>query len=303
MSDTELGDSPASATKAMGLMVIAVLLLPCIDAISKWLSGAVSPGQIAWCRFFIQSMLLLPLLYWHRSGPPALSTHALRGLFLAIATLCFFTAVGYLPLADAIAIFFIEPLVVTLLSPFVLGETVGWRRLSAVTVGFCGALLVIQPSFTIFGWPAVLPIISALTFAGYILLTRHAALRESPVQMQFWAGFFGCALLSPALLIGDGLSLTLLALRWPTPEQLQLLLLMGLIATVGHLFVVYALRSGAVGMLAPFQYLEIVSATALGYWVFSNLPTNTTWLGIAIIVASGLYVFHREHVVRRRARC
>ena len=301
MPNADLSDSITNARKAMVLMVIAVLLLPGIDAIGKWLSGSVSPGLIAWFRFFFQSLLMSPLLYWYGNRQPALLTHLLRGLLLSIATLCFFTAVGYLPLADAIAIFFIEPLLVTLLSPFVLGETVGWRRLSAVLVGFCGALLVIQPNFMVFGWPVLLPLITALAFAGYILLTRRAALRESPVQMQFWVGFFGWVLLSPALLIGDSLSIALLDLQWPNAEHLRLLMLMAVVATIGHLFIAGALRSGRVGMLAPFQYLEIVSATFLGYLFFNDLPTDTTWVGIALIVASGIYVFYREQLVRRRS--
>ena len=281
----------------MVLMIVAMLMLPGIDAIGKWLSDSVAPGQIAWSRFFFQSLLMLPLVMYgrrDRMDMTALPIHALRGLLLAVATLCFFTALRFLPLADAIAIFFVEPLLVTLLSPFVLGESVGWRRLSAVLAGFCGALLIIQPGFVAFGGASLLPLISALTFAGYMLLTRRMAPIIPPEQMQFWSGLFGCAALSLALIAGEGLSIAEIDPHWPTAEQWGLLMLLGLIATVGHLLVVYALRYGSIALLAPFQYLEIVSATIFGFWLFGDLPTRITWFGIVIIVGAGLYVFYRE---------
>ena len=155
-------------------MIIAMLILPGIDAIAKYLSGVISPGQVAWSRFFFQILLMYPLLFRTR-GPwftPALWLHAARGCCIAGATLLFFTGLKYLPIADAISIFFIEPMLVTLLSALLLGETVGWRRLSAIVIGFCGALIIIRPTFSEVGWPVLYPVGAAFCFAFYILLTR-----------------------------------------------------------------------------------------------------------------------------------
>jgi S-adenosylmethionine uptake transporter len=135
--------------RAMAMMIVAMLMLPGIDAIAKWLSGSISSGQVTWSRFFFQIILMSPLLLMTR-GPwftPALWLHAARGALIASATLFFFSGLAYLPLADAIAIFFIEPLLVTLLSALFFGEAIHWRRISAISLGFVGALIIIRPTF------------------------------------------------------------------------------------------------------------------------------------------------------------
>ena len=285
----------------MTLMLVAMLILPGIDAIAKWLSDAVSAGQVAWCRFLFQTLLMLPLFLRSRGPTPAraLPLHALRGVLLALATLLFFAALKFLPLADAISIFFVEPLILTLLSAIFLAEPVGRRRVTAVAVGFAGALIVIRPSFAELGTPALLPLGAALSFAVYLMLTRALAQREQPERMQFYAGLFGGIAMTVALLIGDAAGVPVLSYVRPDPSQWLLLAGLGVIATVGHLMVVHAFRHAAAGMLAPFQYVEIVGATILGLVFFGDFPDATTWVGVSIIVASGLYVFHREALIAR----
>ena len=132
--------SNTSTSKAMAMMIAAMLMLPGIDAIAKWLAGSISSGQVTWSRFFFQIILMSPLLL-HTRGPwltPSLLLHAARGSLIAFATLFFFSGLAYLPLADAIAIFFIEPLLVTLLSALFFGEAIHWRRISAIGLGFIG---------------------------------------------------------------------------------------------------------------------------------------------------------------------
>ena len=134
----------------MLMMIIAMLMLPAIDAIAKWLAGSVSSGQVTWSRFLFQIILMSPLLLRTR-GPwftPALYLHAARGAMIAFATLFFFSGLAYLPLADAIAIFFIEPLLVTLLSAVFFKEVIHWRRMSAISLGFIGAMIIIRPTFS-----------------------------------------------------------------------------------------------------------------------------------------------------------
>jgi S-adenosylmethionine uptake transporter len=280
----------------MLMMIVAMLALPGIDAIAKWLAGSISSGQVTWSRFFFQILFMAPLLLRTR-GPwftPALWLHAARGAMIAFATLFFFSGLAYLPMADAIAIFFIEPLLVTLLSALFFGEAIHWRRITAISLGFVGALIIIRPTFSEVGPAAFYPVAAAFCFSFYIVLTRKLVSNEDPIRLQFFAGIFGCLVMSLALGYGSVSGTEILASNWPTQQQWLLLAALGLIATICHLLVTYAYRLASIGILAPFQYVEIIGATILGLVVFSDFPDAITWLGIAIIVGSGMYVFHRE---------
>lgn len=284
------------SARAMILMVFAMLILPGIDAIAKLLSGIISSGQVAHCRFLFQVLFMFPLLLMTR-GPwlnRLLWLHAARGCLIALATTLFFTGLAYLPLADAISIFFVEPLLVTLLSALLLGEQVGWRRMAAIAVGFLGALIVIRPTFTEVGWAVLYPVGTALCFSFYILLTRKLVAADDPIRLQFFAGFFGLLVMSVAIWIGTGSDFPILRATWPDSNQWLMLAALGLIATIGHLLVVFAFRMASVAVLAPFQYVEIIGATLLGLIFFNDFPDPVTWLGIGIIVGSGIYIFHRE---------
>jgi len=285
-----------STATAMVMMIAAMLMLPGIDAIAKWLSGSVSSGQVTWSRFFFQIILMSPLLLKTR-GPwftPALALHAARGSLIAFATLFFFSGLAYLPLADAIAIFFIEPLLVTLLSALFFKEVIHWRRISAISLGFVGALIIIRPTFGEVGFAALYPVAAAFCFSFYIVLTRKLVRHEDPIRLQFFAGIFGCLVMSIALAYGTAQGVAILTAAWPTTDPWLLLGLLGLIATVCHMLVVYAYRLASIGILAPFQYVEIIGATILGLIIFDEFPDTVTWVGVAIIVCSGMYVFHRE---------
>ncbi len=285
-----------STATAMVMMICAMLVLPGIDAIAKWLSASVSSGQVTWSRFFFQIFLMSPLLLRSR-GPwftPTLWLHAARGAMIAFATLLFFSGLAYLPLADAISIFFIEPLLVTLLSALFFGEVIHWRRISAICLGFIGALIIIRPTFAETGVAALYPVGAACCFSTYILLTRKLVRHEDPIRLQFFAGIFGCLVMSLALGYGTAQDIKILSVVWPTLDQWLLLGLLGVIATSCHLLVTYAYRLASIGILAPFQYIEIIGASILGLLIFGEFPDAITWLGIAIIVGSGLYVFHRE---------
>lgn len=285
-----------STASAMLMMIAAMLMLPGIDAIAKWLSGSVSSGQVTWSRFFFQIILMSPLLLKTR-GPwltPALALHAARGSLIAFATLFFFSGLAYLPLADAIAIFFIEPLLVTLLSALFFKEAIHWRRISAISIGFVGALIIIRPTFSEVGFAALYPVGAAFCFSFYIVLTRKLVRHEDPIRLQFFAGIFGCLVMSIALTYGTAHGVAILTAAWPTTDHWLLLGALGLIATVCHLLVVYAYRLASIGILAPFQYVEIIGATILGLVIFNEFPDTVTWVGVAIIVSSGMYVFHRE---------
>lgn len=280
----------------MLLMIAAMIMLPGIDAIAKFLSGSIQSGQVAWSRFMFQILILLPFVLW-RGGlklDHLLWAHAARGFLIALATLFFFSSLKVMPLADAIAVFFVQPFIATLLAAALLGESFGWRRMLAIAVGFGGALLIIKPSYELFGVTALLPVGAACSFSLYAILTRWLAHSETALNIQFLTGVSGFLTMSIALLVGMEMQIEPLVAKWPSAMEWGLLALLGLIATAGHFLVVMAFHRASVAILAPFQYLEIISATALGLIIFGDFPDPLTWVGIAIIVGSGLYVFYRE---------
>lgn len=284
---------------AMIMMIVGMLIIPGIDAIAKLLAGLVSPGQIAGSRFLFQTVLLMPFMMGRRTlkFDRTLWIHAARGFLIAVATVLFFTSLRVLPLADAISIFFVEPLLLTILATLFLGESIGWRRITAILVGFAGALIIVRPSYQVFGVQALLPLGAALAFAIYLTLTRLLARNGDPITMQFFAGIFGGLAMIVALAIGSKFQVSVLTASWPNPSEWALLAALGVIGTCAHMLVVFAFKRAPASVLAPFQYLEIISATTLGFFIFGDFPDPMTWLGISIIVASGLYVFHREQKV------
>ncbi|WP_112320424.1 DMT family transporter [Oceanibium sediminis] len=289
----------------IGLMIAFALLAPGIDIFAKLATQTASPGEVALARFAVQAAALWPMI-WLIRRPCRMTRrqlwlHALRGALMGAATLCFITAVSVMPVADAIAIFFVEPLILTLLSAWLLGEVVGPRRVLACALGFVGALIVVRPSFQDIGWVAVLPLVTALAFAFYLILTRQAR-AEDPLVMQGIAGLFGVAFLGIGLLTGPTLGLAVLTPVGANGLALVYMAMVGVMATISHLFLVYAFRFAPAATLAPLQYLEIIAATAFGYWVFGDFPDAIKWAGIAIIVASGLFVFWREQLAAQRAR-
>lgn len=287
--------------RGMALAVAGALILPAMDAIAKSLgqSGAMSPGQITFFRFAVQFVFCLGWLLAF-GGPQALHSNRfvlnfVRGMLLGTASLFFFTAVKYMPLADAMAVFFVEPLILTLLSMIVLGEKVGWRRIAAVIVGFGGAVIVIQPSFAIFGSVSLLPLAAATCFAVYLLLNRVAGQSDGAMVMQYVSSLGGMAVVAVALVVGTFSGVGDMTVSVPSDVEVWgLVLLMGVFGLVGHYLFVRAFQMAPASLLAPFQYIEIISAATLGLIIFAEFPTASKWLGIAIIVASGLYVFWRE---------
>jgi drug/metabolite transporter (DMT)-like permease len=252
-----------------------------------------SPLQVGLFRFLAQSLVLLPLFLLAGQGRWPSRMHAAAGLFLGLALLCINLALREMPVANAIAIFFVEPLILTLLAAYLLGEGLGWRRLTAVAVGLMGALVVLRPNVDAYGLTAIWPVAAAAFFACYMLITRVMTQAGGRLALQFWTGVFAMLTLS----VGAGIGTVLTeapVLLWPNGRELALFAGIGVLAAISHQMIAHALARIEAGAAAPFQYMEILSATLLGWLVFSDFPDALTWVGTAIIVGSGIYVFQRE---------
>ncbi|MBP1851157.1 DMT family transporter [Rhizobium halophytocola] len=295
-----------STVQGMALMAFCMMVLPLMDTIAKYMSTfeGMSPGQVTFYRFFFQMVCTLPMLV-ALQGRAAFKAkrpfgNLLRGVLHGAASLMFFTAVTYMPLADAFAIYFVEPFILTALSAVFLGDKVGWRRWLAIVIGFAGAMIVIQPSFEIFGLTALLPVGAAFLFAIYMFLNRALGDADTPMTMQTMAGMGGTIFVGLALIGGHAAGNADFAPSLPhSLLGLGLVVLLGWISGYIHLLVVRAFRMAALSVLAPFQYFEIIAATVLGYALFNDFPSLSKWSGIVIIVGSGLFILWRE---RRNAQ-
>lgn len=285
------------------LMLGFCVVAPMGDAVAKLLGALIPLGQLVFLRFTVQAVALIPLVAatdrpWRMRGR-ILRLTVLRTILHIFGIGAMFTALQYLPLADAVAIAFVMPFLMLLLGKYVLGEEVGARRLIACAVGFVGTLLVVQPAFEDVGWPALLPLVVAVNFAVFMLVTRQIAKETDPVGLQAVSGVMAVVIMGPVLLMmGDG---PIEALHWQRPDAWEwaLLLAIGTFGTLAHLLMTWSLRYAPSATLAPMQYLEIPVATVIGLIVFKDFPNTMASIGIIITISAGLYIVMRERTVAR----
>ncbi|WP_299829932.1 DMT family transporter [uncultured Roseobacter sp.] len=285
------------------LMLGFCILAPVGDAIAKILGETVPVGQLVLVRFAVQALLLIPLVLltgrkWRMRGR-VLTLTFVRTLLHIFGIGAMVTALKYLPLADAVAIAFVMPFIMLILGKYFLKEEVGSRRLIACLVGFLGTLLVVQPSFNEVGWPALLPVVVAINFAFFMLLTRQIARETDPIGLQSVSGVMAVAVMVPVLLMFQGSDIWNLQFISIDTYNWTLLLSIGLLGTIAHLLMTWSLRYAPSATLAPMQYLEIPFATIIGFIVFGDLPNNLAAVGILITIAAGLYVVLRERATAR----
>jgi drug/metabolite transporter (DMT)-like permease len=286
------------------LMLAFCVIAPLLDVSAKLAAeDAVPVGQITAARFLVQTALMLPVMLVMglalSLSPRALAYSALRAGFLLVSTYAFVSGIEVMPIADALAIVFVEPFILLILGRLIFGDQVGPRRIAACAVGFCGALLVIQPSLAAFGLVALWPLATAFLFAFYMLVTRAISAWMHPVTMQFHTSWTGLLLCLPVMILAEGSGIRSLDPVWPEGWNWLWLFGVGFWAAVSHMCMTYALKFTPSATLAPLHYSEIVTAVALGYLIFGDFPNALTWAGIAIIVSSGLYVIHRERIAAR----
>ena len=266
-------------------MLAAMTILPVIDVIAKILGTQLPILVLVWARLTFGALMVLPCAMRHAKGAQLLPDrplfHLLRAGLLMASTFAFFLSLKTLPIADALAIFFVQPLIVTLLSPLVLGETVGPRRWIAVAVGFVGTLIIIRPGLAPLNPGSLSALSAGTTLALYFLMTRRIAGTAPAMLTTFRTNLMG-ALLSSALV----------PLVWQTPEPRQWLLLIALagIANIGHYCIVRAYDYGEASLLAPLAYTEMVASTLLGWLVFRSFPDGYTLLGVGILIACAIYI-------------
>jgi drug/metabolite transporter (DMT)-like permease len=283
-----------SATAGIAMMLLATLLFTVMDSIAKSLTATYPVQQVIWARYFFQfalMLLLIPrlgvagLLWTRRPG-----VHIARGLLLTVSTWFMIKAISIVPLADAYTITFTAPFLVTILSIPLLKERVGWRRWTAVLVGFAGVLIVFRPIAAPVHFALLLPLVTAACFALYQILTRKVSYdsRETAFMMLFYLAWVGTAVTS-AIVPPFWQSVVASDWAWMTG--------MGALGAAGHLILIRALTITPASLLSPFIYSQIVWSLGIGYLWFGDVPNLWMLIGCTVIVASGLYVFYREAVL------
>jgi len=285
----------ATPPAAIALMLAAGVLFSCLDASAKYLVLAgYDPAFITWCRFATH-FAAVPFIFRLWEKPAILATdrivaHLLRGVFLFGSTIFNFLALRTLQLAETVSIFFFAPMVITALAGPLLGEWAGWRRWLAIAGGFAGVLVITRPATGGMTLGHLFALCSMLSYSTYVIMTRAMGARESAVSLIFYSA------LAPTLFMSWAVPV---AGVWPRSVfDGVLLLILGGFGGGGHFLIIKAYQKASTGALAPYPYAQMLWMAGLGYLVFGQVPDRWTILGSAIILASGLYIVHRERVLR-----
>jgi drug/metabolite transporter (DMT)-like permease len=288
--------APARADRpfrGIALILASTVFLGISDVTAKYLSATLPSIEIAWLRFLVFALIMVPAmlpgspLYALRSSRPGLQL--MRGVALLGSSLFFISGLRFLPIAEASATGFVSPLFVTALSIVFLGESVGLRRWLATGVGLIGVLIVLRPGSSAFHPAALFSIVSALAWACTLVMTRMMSGRERAVTTMTYSSLTGVCILS-----------ALVPLVWVAPSWHDVFfgIVIGIASTLGQWIVVLAFRYADASVLAPFSYTQLLWVSMLGFIIFGEVPDVWTVIGAAFIVASGLYTAHREHIRR-----
>ena len=280
--------------KAITFNLLAWVMLPIMDGFAKYLSSDLPVLQITWARYFFTVAFTLPIMFFFFrknlvwTNKPKLQL--IRGLILLTANVCFFYSISIISLAKALTLAFIAPLIVTAFSPIFLGEKVGFRRWSAVIIGFIGSMVVIRPGFVEINLASLAALGTGVMYGFYLIITRKLSSSDNPLLTLLLTGVVGAIIIS-----------FVMPFVWikPTLNQWSMMAAIGIFACVGHLFIILSLKYADASKLAPFSYFEIVTNIIIGYYFFSDFPDKWTFLGLFIIILSGIYISRRENIVKR----
>ncbi|MGJ3258608.1 MAG: DMT family transporter [Rhodospirillales bacterium] len=284
--------------KGAAFLVAGFMVIPLMDVGAKDLGGqGYAPVLVAWARFAVSAVVLSPVLLKQgtvrQMAGPGWKMQIVRAVMLTTATVLFFSALVTMPIADALAVYFVYPFLITLLAPLVLSEQVGLRRFMAVLIGFSGSLLIIRPGFQEVPVGVYYVLAAAVCFAMFNLLTRRLTGLNDPWLTVFYQSIVGAAVLTPFVFAHW---------QWPDTRALGLVALMVSAAVIGHWLLIKAYEQAPASLLAPFGYFEMVSAVILGFLWFGDFPDEFTWLGIAVIVSTGIYISLRERKRKQALR-
>jgi drug/metabolite transporter (DMT)-like permease len=279
--------------RGIALLVTALVFFSCSDAASKLMTATLPAIEVAWLHFCVFTLLMLGAVA-STGRPDALRSRrpglqALRALAVTASSTLFIMGLAFLPMAEATAIAFVSPLIVTALSIPILGEVVGWKRWSAVAVGLLGVLIIVRPGAGVFEAAAIFPLLSASSWAVALVITRKMGGADGPLVSLTYAALAGLLVTSAAAPFG-----------WVSPgwREIGLGLVTGGASTVAHWMVILAFQQARASVLATFAYTQLVWSGLLGFLVFGSVPDRWTLVGAAVIIASGLYTAHRERTVR-----
>jgi len=283
----------AAGRKGILWMLATIMMFVAMDSIAKYLGPAYPVTQIVWARYMFHAVVVVAYLGHRLPGmmrTKRLGLQLTRSLLVLGSTICAFIALRYLPIADIVAVWTITPILVTALSYPVLKEYVGPRRWAGVCIGFIGALIMLRPGFGVFEPAVILAIGSALCMAFFNLVTRALSASDPPLTTLTYTAVVGLVVSSATL-----------PFAWVAPdfEGWTLMVVLGLLGGVSHFTLIKAFASATAATVMPFTYTNLIWATLVGYFVFGDLPDLWTVGGALLIVASGLYIFYREH--RNRA--
>jgi drug/metabolite transporter (DMT)-like permease len=293
--DNDVAAAPAAIAYILGGYVLFAFL----DTSGKYLVlSGLEPLFVAWMRFAVHLVLVLLLFRaWRHPGrlrAQNLPAQILRGIFLFGSTIFNFMALRTLQLAETTSIYFFGPMVITALAGPLLGEWAGWRRWLAIVVGFAGVLVITRPGVGVFGVGHVLALCSMLSNSLYVIMTRSMGARETAESLILYSALAPVVLLLPTLPASASMP--------PDAWHWLVLFLPGVFGAFGHWFLIRAYQHATATALAPYPYLQMLWMIGLGWLVFSQLPDGWTLVGAAVIVASGLYIVHREQRLRTMTR-
>jgi drug/metabolite transporter (DMT)-like permease len=292
-------DDTSTPPAAIAYILGGYFLFAFLDTSGKYLVlSGLDPLFVAWMRFAVHLVIVVLLFRaWRHPGrlrAQNLPAQILRGIFLFGSTIFNFMALRYLQLAETTSIYFFGPMVITALAGPLLGEWAGWRRWMAIVVGFAGVLVITRPGVGVFGIGHVLALGSMLSNSFYVIMTRRMGGRETAESLILYSALAPVVLLLPTL--PSTASMPPDAWHW------LVLFLPGVFGAFGHWFLIKAYQRATATALAPYPYLQMLWMIGLGWLIFSQLPDRWTLAGAAIIIASGLYIVHREHRLRVRTR-